>query len=78
MNSVFHVDFIELVNQSISASVPTLYPLKTAENLRSSNVFWGYEIGKFGRNGLNTTFWKKLYFCMKYCYNLVGITTCLN
>ena len=27
--------------------------------------FWGYEIGKFGRNGLNTTFQKKLYFYMK-------------
>ena len=56
MNIVFHVDFIELVNQYISFSVPTLYPLKIAENLKFSDAFWGYEIGKFGRNGLNTTF----------------------
>ena len=55
MNSVFHVGFIALVNQHIFASVPTLYPLKTAENLKFSDVFWGYEIGTLGRNGLNPT-----------------------
>ena len=36
MNSVFHVGFIELANQPISASVPTSYPPKTAENLKFS------------------------------------------
>ena len=58
MNSVFHVDFIELVNQYISASIPTLYPLKTAENLKLSDVFWGYQIGTLGTelNERNFTF----------------------
>ena len=65
MNSVFHAGFIELVNQYISASVPKLYPLNKAENLKFSDAFWGYQIGTLGRNGLNTTLWKKLYFCMK-------------
>ena len=62
-------------------SVPTLYPLKTVENLKFSDVFWWYQIGTLGRNALNTNLWKKLYFCMKgvtICYNLVGIKTCLN
>ena len=64
MNSVFHVGFSEIVNQYISASVSTLYPLKKAENLKLS-VFWRHQLGISGRNGLNTTLWKKLYFCMK-------------
>ena len=55
MNSAFHVDFIELVNQYISANVSTLYPLKTAENLKFSYVFWCYQIETLGRNELNTT-----------------------
>ena len=40
MNSVFHVGFIELVNQYISPSIPTLYPLKIEENLKFSDVLW--------------------------------------
>ena len=63
MNGAFHVGIIELVNQYISASVPTLYPLKTAENF--SDVFWEYHIRTLRRKGLNTTLWEKLYFCMK-------------
>ena len=69
------------MNQYISASVPTLYPLKTVENLKFSDVVWCYQIGTLGRNALNTNLWKKFYFCMKgvtICYNLVGISTCLN
>ena len=62
MNSVFHVGVTETMNKYVSASVPTLYPLKTAENLKFSDVFWGYQIGTFERNGLNTTLWKKIYF----------------
>ena len=41
MNSVFHVGVIELTNQYISAGAPTLYPLKTAENLKFSDIFSG-------------------------------------
>ena len=65
MNSIFHVSFIELVNQCLSANVPTLYLLKTTANLKVSDAFWGYQIGILRRNGLNTTLSKKLYFCMK-------------
>ena len=58
MNSVFHVGFIKQVNQYVSASIPTLYPLKTAENLNLSDVFWGYQIGTLGTqlNGRDFTF----------------------
>ena len=55
MNSVFHVGIFELVNQYISASVPTLYPLKKAENLKFSDVFWEHQMRTLGRKGLNTT-----------------------
>ena len=65
MNSVCRVVVIEIMNKYISASVPSLYPLKTAENLKFSGIFWGYQIGILGRNVLNATLWKKLYFCVK-------------
>ena len=55
MNSVFHVGVTETMNKYVSASVPTLYPLKTAENLKFSDIFWGYQIEILGRNVLNTT-----------------------
>ena len=53
MNSVFHVGFIELVNQYIPASVPTLYPLKPAENLKFSE---GYQIGHIGKKWVKHNF----------------------
>ena len=34
------------------ADVPILYPLKTPENQKVSNVFRGYKIGILSRNGL--------------------------
>ena len=34
------------------ANVPTLYPLKTPENLCFLGVFRGYKMGTLGRNGL--------------------------
>ena len=77
MNSAYHVGSTELVNQYISASVPTLYSLKTAENAKFSDVFGEYQIRTLGRKGLNTTLWKKLYFCMKgVSSNLLQFSWC--
>ena len=35
-------------------NAPFLYPMKTSENLRFSNVFRGYKKGISGSNGLKT------------------------
>ena len=40
-----------LVNPFL-ANVPILYPLKTPENQRFSDVFRGYKMGTLARNGL--------------------------
>ena len=35
-----------------STNIPLLYPLKTSENLRFSDVFWRYRSGTWAENGL--------------------------
>ena len=38
-----------------STNVPLLYPLKTSEDLRFSDVFRGYRSGTLAENGLNNS-----------------------
>ena len=36
----------------VLVDVPILYPLKSSENFRFSDVFRGYKMGPLARNGL--------------------------
>ena len=42
----------EWILNSFSPNTPSLYPLKTSENQRSSDIFRRYGNGTLGKNGL--------------------------
>ena len=56
-------DVLFLIHKGIinpfSNNVALLYPLKTSQNLRFSDVFRGYKSGTSAENGLKKFFWKK-------------------
>ena len=43
-----------------SSNVPLLYPLKTSENRKSSNIFRGYRSGTLIENGLTANYHQSL------------------
>ena len=48
-----------------SSNIPLLYPLKTSENQRFSEVFRGYRSGTFVENGLKTHYLHTKLLCQK-------------
>ena len=66
----------------MSTNDPLLFPLKSSENLRSSNVFKGYRSGTLVENGLSLFYSKDLYhFIIRYKIGLSkawSLTPCLR
>ena len=65
-----------------STNVPILYPLKTSENYRFSDVFRGYGIGTLDENGLNNDGERchhqfdhvtNFYYCQELTRNLLNL-----
>ena len=52
LNSSPHFIMVTLRLNPFLANVPILYPLKTPENQRFSDIFTGYKMGTLARNEL--------------------------